>query len=147
MHLTFFCRIECLPHCDSLFQGSQVEIGGSVDKNGIEKRAKVKFTGKVEFYETGVAILMPLAGIAVCVKKKGSPSAEVTKVINVNIKRHRYTLLPGINTTQRRVTVNGEAIGDIPTKYTMTGLQPYEIPVVGEFSNTISIFKRPPSLL
>lgn len=118
-------------HCDSLFQGSQVEIGGSVVKNGIEKRAKVKFTGKVEFYETGVAVLMPLTGIVVCVKKKGSPTAEVTKVINVSIKRHRYTLLPGIETTLRRVTVNGNEIGDIPTKYTMTGLQPYEIPVVG----------------
>lgn len=87
----------------------------------------------MEFYETGVAVLMPLAGIAVCVKKKGSPRAEVTKVINVNIKRHRYLLLPGIETTLRRVTVNGNDIGDIPTKYTMTGLQPYEIPVVGKF--------------
>lgn len=76
---------------------------------------------------------MPLAGIAVCVKKKGSPTAEITKVIHVIIKRHRYSLLPGIETTLRRVTVNGSDNGDIPTKYTMTGLQPYEIPVVGEY--------------
>lgn len=89
----------------------------------------------MEFYETGVAVLMPLTGIAVCVKKKGSPSAQVTKVINVNIKRHRYSLLPGIHTTLRRVTVKGQEIGDIPTKYTMTGLQPYEIPVVGEYND------------
>lgn len=76
---------------------------------------------------------MPLSGIVVCLKKKGAQTAEVTKVINVNIKRHRYTMLPGINTTMRRVTVKGAEIGDIPTKYTMTGLQPYEIPVVGKF--------------
>lgn len=113
-----------------------------MEKSGIEKRARVKFTGKVEFYETGVAVLMPLAGIAVCVKKRGSPTAEITKVINVNIKRHRYTLLPGIQTTLRRVTVRGEDAGDIPTKYTMTGLQPYEIPVVGEFRPYLGKFPK-----
>lgn len=93
---------------------------------------KVKFTGKVEFYETGVAILLPLSGIAISKKSKGCSTAEISKVINVNIKKHRYSLLPGIHTDRRRVTVRGEDIRDVPTKYTMTGLQPYELPVVGK---------------
>lgn len=135
----YFCCIEQLCHCNSLFQGPQVEIGSNFSKSGIEKRANVKFTGKVEFYETGVAVPMPLSGIAICVKRKGSPNAEVMKVINVTIKRHRYTLMPGINTTRRRVTVRGQDIGDVPTKYTMTGLQPYEIPVVGKWKIAICI--------
>lgn len=102
-------------------------------KEGIEKRARVKFIGKVEFYETGVAKPMPLSGVVVCVKYKGRPSAEIRKV-NITLKRHRYTLVPGIKADHRRFTVKGEDIGDVPTKYTMTGLQPYEIPVVGKSS-------------
>lgn len=42
-------------------------------------------------------------------------------------------MTPGIKTNARRVTVRGNDIGDVPTKYTMTGLEPYEIPVVGTF--------------
>lgn len=75
---------------------------------------------------------MPLSGVVICVKRKGAPSAEITKVINVNIKHHRYFLSPGILTNHRRVTVRGEDVNDVPTKYTMTGLEPYEIPIVGE---------------
>lgn len=75
---------------------------------------------------------MPLSGIAVSVKAKGKRNAEVTKVINVNINRHRFYLLPGMQKIHRRVTVRGEEINDVPTKYTMTGLEPYEIPVVGK---------------
>lgn len=75
---------------------------------------------------------MPLSGVVVCVKSKGKPSAEITKVTNITLKRHRYTLVPGIKADHRRFTVRGQDIGDVPTKYTMTGLQPYEIPVVGK---------------
>lgn len=105
----------------------------------MEKRAKVKFIGKVEFYETGVACPMPLSGTVICVKSKGKRTAEITKVISVIIKRHRYTLIPGIQTHRRRVTVRGDEIGDVPCKYTMTGLQPYELPVVGMYQQTIII--------
>uniref|UniRef100_V5G735 Uncharacterized protein n=1 Tax=Anoplophora glabripennis TaxID=217634 RepID=V5G735_ANOGL len=114
-------------------EGPQLEIKSSQTKDGIEKRASVKFTGKVEYYETGVAKLMPLSGTAVSVKAKGKRNAEVTKVNNVNINRHRFYLLPGMQKIHRRVTVRGEEINDVPTKYTMTGLEPYEIPVVGTY--------------
>lgn len=75
---------------------------------------------------------MPLSGVAICIKKKGSPHAEITRIINININHHRYYFTPGFENNQRRVTVRGQDIGDVPTKYTMTGLEPYEIPVVGK---------------
>ncbi|KAJ8937417.1 hypothetical protein NQ318_007876 [Aromia moschata] len=114
-------------------QGPQTEINCSNTKDGIEKRASVKFTGKVEYYETGVAKLIHLTGTAVSVKAKGKSKAEIVKVINVSINKHRCYLLPGMQKIHRRVTVRGEQIQDVPTKYTMTGLEPYEIPVVGTY--------------
>ncbi|KAJ8929434.1 hypothetical protein NQ314_017883 [Rhamnusium bicolor] len=102
-------------------------------KTASKKRANVKFTGKVEYYETGVAKLMLLTGTAVSIKAKGKAKAEIVKVINVNINRHRCYLLPGMQKIHRRVTVRGEEINDVPTKYTMTGLESYEIPVVGTY--------------
>lgn len=77
---------------------------------------------------------MPISGVAISVKKRGQQQAEITRITHVNIKHHRYFLTPGIHNNFRRVTVRGADINDVPTKYTMTGLRPYEIPVVGEFS-------------
>lgn len=99
----------------------------------MEKRAKVQFTGKVEFFETGVAKPMPLSGIAIGIKRKNKGVAEVLKVTHIVIKRRKYVLKPGIKVNERRVTVKGQDIQDVPTKYTMTGLKPYEIPVVGTY--------------
>lgn len=73
-----------------------------------------------------------MSGTALAIKKKGKSTADVIEVAKVVIKKQRYTLVPGIQKTQRRVTVLGSAIDDVPTKYTMTGLQSYEIPVVGK---------------
>lgn len=75
---------------------------------------------------------MPLCGVAVSLKARGKPKAETVKVINVNINRHRCHLLPGMDKIHRRVTVRGKEINDVPTQYTMSGLEPYEIPVVGK---------------
>lgn len=80
---------------------------------------------------------MPMSGVVISIKRKGVSSAEVTKVINVTFKNHRYYLTPGIQITHRRVTVRGEDLGDVPTKYTMTGLEPYEIPVVGKYQHIL----------
>jgi hypothetical protein len=41
-------------------------------------------------------------------------------------------LLPGIQKVHRRVTVRGQDIDDVPTQYSMHGLEPYELPVVGK---------------
>lgn len=109
-----------------------MEIASSNAKGRIEKRANVKFTGKVEFFETGVAKPIHLSGTVVSVKGRGKNNAEIVKIANVTIKRQRYYLLPGLQKIHRRVTVRGQDINDVPTKYTMTGLEPYEIPVVGK---------------
>ena len=102
-----------------------------VTKDGIEKKVRVKLTVKVEFFDIGVAKIIPITGIAICVKRNNQSSAEITRVINVNIKHHRYYLKPGYEKSCRRVTVRGVDICDVPTKYTMTGLEPYELPIVG----------------
>ncbi|RZC40478.1 uncharacterized protein BDFB_006163, partial [Asbolus verrucosus] len=114
-------------------EGPQFEISNLYSKHGIEKRANVKFTGKVEFYETGVAKPMPLAGVVIAMKSRHRSSAEIVKILNVVIQRHRYTLLPGIQKVHRRVTVRGQDINDVPTQYSMHGLEPYELPVVGTY--------------
>lgn len=75
-----------------------------------------------------------MSGIAVSFKPKNKSAAETIKVIKVNIYKHRYYLLPGMQKIHRRVTVRGQEIGDVPTKYTMSGLEPYELPVVGKES-------------
>lgn len=75
---------------------------------------------------------MPMSGIVISLKKNELKSTQVLKITHVTYKKHRYYLTPGIQKAQRRVTVRGTDIGDIPTKYTMTGLESYEIPVVGE---------------
>ncbi|ENN76149.1 hypothetical protein HUJ04_000027 [Dendroctonus ponderosae] len=114
-------------------EGPELEIASALSELGIEKRANVKFTGKVEFYDTGVAKPVLLSGLVVAVKAKGQPAAIVSKVCNVHIKRQKLYLIPGIKNDHRRVTVRGLDINDVPTKYTMTGLQPYELPVVGTY--------------
>ncbi|CAH0547951.1 unnamed protein product [Brassicogethes aeneus] len=113
--------------------GPQLEIGSSCVNSNLEKRALVKFAGKVEFFETGVAKPMPLSGTVVAKKCRGKATAEVAKILNVTIKRQRYYLVPGVQKVHRRCTVKGSDINDVPTKYTMTGLEHYEIPVVGTY--------------
>lgn len=104
-------------------------------KDGIEKLVKINITGKVEFYETGVAKPFPITGHVYCYKKRGNHNAVITKITNVSIgtKCKGFLLKPGIQRYAKRVTVRGNDIGDVPTKYTMTGLEPYEIPVVGTY--------------
>lgn len=80
---------------------------------------------------------MPLSGTAVSLKMKGLQKAKILRVTNINLNHHRYYFLPGFQKNQRRVTVRGKDISDVPTKYTMTGLEPYEIPVVGTSNNEI----------
>lgn len=75
---------------------------------------------------------MYLSGVAVSLKPANKSKAEIVKIIKVQIKKRRCYLLPGMQKIHRRVTVRGQEIKDVPTKYTMTGLEPYELPVVGE---------------
>lgn len=75
---------------------------------------------------------MPLSGTVVSIKTRSKATAEISKVLNVTIKKQRYYLVPGMQKVHRRCTVRGSDINDVPTKYTMTGLEHYEIPVVGK---------------
>lgn len=86
----------------------------------------------MEYYETGVAKPVSMSGVAVSFKPVNKSQAEIVNIIKVHIKKRRCTLLPGMQKIHRRVTVRGQEIKDVPTKYTMTGLEPYEIPVVGK---------------
>lgn len=114
-------------------EGPQVEISGSMSAHSVEKRVRVKLIAKVEFFETGVAKPTPVTGVAVAIKQARTPHAVVTRVSNVMIKGHRYSLLPGVAKEHRRATVRGADLGDVPTKYTMAGLEACEIPVVGTY--------------
>ncbi|GLV34717.1 hypothetical protein CBL_09198 [Carabus blaptoides fortunei] len=116
-------------------EGPQYETNSIQVKDGIEKTIKINFTGKVEYYETGVAKPLLISGSVTILKRRGNSNAELTKITNVSIGSNRrgFILKPGIQRNARRVTVRGKDIGDIPTKYTMTGMEPYEIPVVGTY--------------
>lgn len=71
-------------------------------------------------------------------------SASVKRVIRVTFGSHPrrgFTLMPGINNKLRSTVVKGVNIGDAPTRYTITGLEPYEMPVIGNILIIISCGK------
>jgi hypothetical protein len=88
---------------------------------------------------TTAITLLQIRGLAVAVKPKdGQQNASVTCVTNVTVGSHQrrgFTLTPGINDKWRHITVLGESIGDIPTRYTITGLEAHELSVIGEWVN------------
>lgn len=69
--------------------------------------------------------------------KKGRGKASVTRVINVAIGikqlKKGYELKPGIESSSRRISVNGSDIKDIPCQYCVVGLEKYELPVIGKY--------------
>jgi hypothetical protein len=85
--------------------------------------------------------MFQIRGLAVAVKPKdGQRNASVTRVMNVTVGSHHrrgFTLTPGVNDKWRHTTILGESIGDIPTRYTITGLEAYELPVIGELISCI----------
>jgi hypothetical protein len=83
-----------------------------------------------------VEIIFQIRGLAVAVKPKNwQENASVTRVVNVSVGSHHrrgFTLIPGVNEKCRHTTVLGESIGDVPTRYTITGLEAHELPVIGK---------------
>jgi hypothetical protein len=83
--------------------------------------------------------MLQIHGLAVAVKpKNGQQNASVTSVMNVTVgalHRRGYTLAPGVNDVWRHTTVLGESIGDVPTRYTVTGLETHELPVIGKLAH------------
>ncbi|RZF40562.1 hypothetical protein LSTR_LSTR013133 [Laodelphax striatellus] len=114
----------------------QEEVNQTIKKNGaIEKTVRVHLLCKVEWFdENGPTPVIPVTGLAIATRCRGS--AEVTKVVSVNIGSHArrgFTLTPGIGSHKRSTTVKGALVGDVPTVYTVLGLEPYELPVVGTY--------------
>lgn len=60
----------------------------------------------------------------------------ISRVINVAIGikqlKKGYELKPGIESSSRRIKVNGGDINDIPCQYCVVGLEKYELPVIGK---------------
>jgi len=117
----------------------QEEVSQAVLSDGsIEKRVRLAALCKVEWFENGQSVtVVPIHGLAVAVKpKNGQQSASITCVMNVTVgtlHRRGYMLTPGVNDMCRHTTVLGESIADVPTRYTITGLETHELPVIGTY--------------
>lgn len=115
-------------------QRNQIELDQKISEDGIiEKKVKINTLCKVEWYENdGATKLVPVTGVAVL--KKGRGKAEITRLINVAIGikqlRKGYELKPGIESSSRRITVNGSEVGDVPCQYCIVGLERYEFPAI-----------------
>uniref|UniRef100_A0A1B6ESN8 Uncharacterized protein n=2 Tax=Cuerna arida TaxID=1464854 RepID=A0A1B6ESN8_9HEMI len=118
-------------------QTPQEEVDHTVLKDGtVQKTVKVQMLGKVEWFESCAAAVVPVSGTAVATRAKSARSASVVRVTRAMIGSHPrkgFTLVPGINNKQRSTVVHGKNIGDVPTRYTIFGLEPYEIPVIGTY--------------
>ncbi|XP_075978103.1 uncharacterized protein LOC142977871 isoform X2 [Anticarsia gemmatalis] len=118
-------------------QKSQVELEQKIHDDGsIDKKVKINTLCKVEWYENdGATKLVPVTGLAIV--KKGRGNAKVSRVVNVAIGikqlKKGYELKPGVESSSRRVTVNGADMKDIPCQYCIVGLERYELPVIGTF--------------
>lgn len=76
-----------------------------------------------------------MSGTAIATRGKQAPSASVIRITRAMIGSHPrkgFTLTPGINKKQRSTVVQGSTIGDVPTRYTIFGLEPHELPVIGK---------------
>lgn len=82
-----------------------------------------------------------MSGTAIATKGKGARSAAVVSVTRASLGSHPrkgFTLVPGINNKQRSTVINGNKFGDVPTRYTIFGLESYEIPVIGNYNFFLS---------
>lgn len=110
----------------------------------IEKKVKICALCKIEWYEKcGDTPLIPVTGVAIVRKSRRQASASVVKVVNVSVggvksNKKGFELKPGIQSSSRRTTIIGEEVGDVPTKYTIVGLEPFELPIIGNYLLQIS---------
>ncbi|KAK9709642.1 hypothetical protein QE152_g26504 [Popillia japonica] len=110
--------------------GHQIETGLSYKNGKIERKVQINFIAKVEFYDSGILQEVPLSGSALCVKDKDWISAKTIKIVDVCIRQRKYYLVQGYHDQFRRIHVKD---ANIPTKYTITGLSSYEMPVIGTY--------------
>lgn len=105
-----------------------------LDDGTVEKTVRVRALCKAEWFDSSqAAAAVPVEGLAVVVRSKQSSIATIEKLINVTVGSHHrrgFTLTPGVSDKWRRTTVRCQ---DIPSCYTITGLEAYEMPVVGMY--------------
>ncbi|GLH03621.1 Protein of unknown function [Gryllus bimaculatus] len=119
-------------------QRPQKEINHKVLRNGsVQKSVQIHALCKVEWFDDGQSpVVVPVSGVVVAVRAKGAQRAVVEHVINACVGVHQrrgFTLTPGVNAQSRQITVRGEDIGDVPARYSITGLEAYEHPVIGTY--------------
>ncbi|KAG8224050.1 hypothetical protein J437_LFUL001127 [Ladona fulva] len=106
------------------------------EKKGTEKTVRLKLQCKFECFETGsTPQIVMVTGTAIVRKTFGSKVAKIVRVVNVGLGHQRgFSLSVGVHDKKwRRTTVSGEKIGDVPTKYTINGLEAHEQPVIGTY--------------
>ncbi|XP_050545159.1 uncharacterized protein LOC126907709 isoform X2 [Daktulosphaira vitifoliae] len=118
-------------------QGAQKEITHEISEKGeVIKQVEVNMLCKVEwFYKEESFVTTPVTGIAIA-SKSSRESAKLVNIFDASIGLipcRGYTLIPGVDNKQRQLVLNGCSIGDVPTVYTITGLEPYELPVIGTY--------------
>lgn len=118
--------------------GPQTEVSHRILENGgIEKRAQVSILCNVSYFDEPHAELRPVAisGVAVSLRAKGARAvASLKKITECSVGGERgYTLVGGVDSSSRVTVLSGNKIGDVPTKYYVTGLLPHEQPVAGTF--------------
>ncbi|XP_066998270.2 uncharacterized protein [Anabrus simplex] len=118
-------------------QAPQVEVSHTVVRGCVQKKVRLSLLCKVEWFENDLApVIVPVNGLALVTRTKVGQTGNVVKVVNVCIGNHLrrgFTMTPGVSDKCRRITVRGNLIGDIPTCYTITGLEAHELPVIGTF--------------
>jgi hypothetical protein len=103
--------------------------------------------------EEGAVSTGCISGIAISAKPSRSVTATVLRIMNCHIEKHKtysgpqpkdptlkqtnknkkLTLMPGVKSQSRRITVTGVSIQDVPATYIITGLLKHEFPVIGEY--------------
>ncbi|XP_014254362.1 uncharacterized protein LOC106669406 [Cimex lectularius] len=116
-------------------QSPQEELGHRILGSGcVEKTVKVRALVKVEWYEDDNSdLIVPMTGVAVSIKSKQGCR---TKLIGVTVGSHPrrgFTLRPGIDSRLRLIRVRGTSISDVPTTYTVAGLDAHQLPVIGTY--------------
>jgi hypothetical protein len=112
-------------------QGSQKEEMIKMSNRRVpykEKLVRVQALCRVEWFESGEEQVVPMSGTAIVAPSSKHPP----RLVNVLLGSHArgYSLEPGAG--ERRTTVHGARIGDVPISYTVIGLETHEIPVVGK---------------
>jgi hypothetical protein len=126
---------------------AQIEQSHLVWPDGtIEKWVLVKLYCKIESKQCAVSTGC-ISGIAIATKTSRSSTATLIRIMNCNIEGHNQgqlqhklspkqkglTLMPGVSSNTRRITVCGTSVSDVPASYSISGLRKNEIPVIGTY--------------